>query len=49
MSMKNFLFTEQPLTAIAMLAQHNTSSLPRGDNSLSKERPETEKCEESLT
>lgn len=29
------------MTAIAMLAQYNASNLPKGDNSLSKERAET--------
>lgn len=41
--MKIFDFTERPLTAIAMLAQHDASSLPKGDNSLSKRKPRNEK------
>ena len=41
--MKSFDFAERPLTAIAMLAQHDASSLPKGDNSLSKRKPRNEK------
>ena len=36
-------FAERTLTAIAMLAQHDATSLPKGDNSLSKRKPRNEK------
>lgn len=41
--MKIFDFAERSLTAIAMLAQHDASSLPKGDNSLSKRKPRNER------
>ena len=41
--MKNFDFAERSLTAIAMLAQHDASSLPKGGNSLSKRKPRNER------